>query len=245
MAVTSDRPAKIRALLSSSFFGIDEVDDRFLPLYDQALTHSSYAKEKRDQGIHCQDYERLEFLGDYILNCAVAHFLYRTYDSAHEGTLSAKIKFTQNTVLAGVVKAKVSGIQALIRRGNNQVITDAILADVFEALIGAIYLDPSQGLAKVHQLVSGPLAEDIKAFDITEDFISSLQIYVQQTLRKPLDELEYIQISDIVDSQNRHTFVYEVRLQGRSIGQGSGSNSQKAKQSAAKAALYEIKCSGL
>jgi ribonuclease III len=245
MAITLDRPTKIRALLSSPFFRIDEVADRFLPLYDQALTHSSYAKERRDQGIPCKDYERLEFLGDRILNCAVAHFLYRTYDSVPEGTLSAKIQFTQNTVLARVVKAKTSGIQALIRRGNNQVITDAILADVFEAITGAIYLDPSQGLAKVHQLVSGPLAEDIKAFDITEDFISSLQIYVQQTLRKPLDELEYIQISDNVDSQNRHTFVYEVRLQGRSIGQGRGSSSQKAKQSAAKAALHEIKGSGL
>lgn len=212
-------------------------------LYDQALTHSTYAKEQRDQGIACADFERLEFLGDRILNCAVADFLYHTYAQASQGTLSEKIKFTQNLTLARLVKTKAPEIRPLIRLGNNQKITEAILADTFEALIGAIYLDTAQGFSKVRQIVSGHLATEITSFDTTEDYISRLQIYVQKILRIPLTSLEYLQISDHVDHHNCHTFVYEVRLQGQSMGQGTGSNSQLAKQSAAKATLNKLKAS--
>jgi ribonuclease III len=166
--------------------------------------------------------------------------LYHTYDQSPEGSLSDRIRFTQNTNLAHIIKTKALGVQPLVRLGNAQKLTDGILADIFEALIGAIYLDPSQGLAKVKQLVNGPLSKDIRAFDITEDYISSLQKYVQQTLREFLDKPEYIQISDHVDSQNRHAFVYEVRLKSQTIGRGMGNTSIVAKQLAAKSALHKL-----
>ncbi len=224
----------------SSFFRIDKVTDHALLRYEQALTHSSYAKERRDQGYECADYERLEFLGDRILNCAIADFLYHTYTKAPEGILTARIKFTKNETLACIVKTKIPEIRPLIRIGNNQKITDAILADVFEALIGAIYLDPVYGITKIHETVNSSLADDIRAFNTTEDYISQLQTYVQQILQKPLTDLVYVQISDHVDNQNRHTFVYEVRLQGQSIGRGTGSKSKAAKQLAAKFALQKF-----
>ena len=243
MKIPQNRQDKIRALLSSTFFKVIEIPDDSLRLYDQALTHSTYAKEQRDQGIACADFERLEFLGDRILNCAVADFLYRTYDQASEGILSDKIKFTQNSILARLVETKAPEIQPLIRLGNNQKITEAILSDTFEALIAAIYLDTAQGFSKVQQIVSGQLATEIESFDTTEDYISSLQIYTQKTLKIPLTSLKYLQLSDHIDHHNRHTFVYEVRLQGQSVGQGTGSNSQIAKQSAARATLNKLKAS--
>lgn len=241
MKTSQNRQDRIRALLASDVFKVAEIPDDSLNLYEQALTHSSYAQEQRDRGLSCQDYERLEFLGDRIFNCAVADFLYHTQAQAAEGVLSNKIKFTQNSTLAHVAKAKAPGIEPLIRLGNNQKITTAILADTFEALMGAIYLDTAQGFSKVQQIVSGPLASEITAFDTTEDYISSLQIYIQKNLRIPLTSLDYSQVSDHVDRHNHHTFVYEVRLNGESMGQGTGSNSQLAKQAAARVTLDKLK----
>ena len=116
-----------------------------------------------------------------------------------------------------------------------------MLADTFEALIGAIYLDPTQGLPKVHQLVSGPLAPSIKAFT-GQDYISCLQIHVQKIKRDCLtsDDLDYVEISHSKNSQNSHTHIYEVRLQGKASGQGTGSTIKEAKQAAAKATLQKL-----
>jgi ribonuclease-3 len=216
-----------------------------LPLYDQALTHSSFANEQRTQGSSCEDYERLEFLGDRILNCAVADFLYQSYPDLAEGDLSQKIQVTKNENLARIVKAKKLGIQPpLLQLGNNHPLEDSILADVFEALIGAIYLDPAQGLAKVHKIVKSSLAQDILAFDPTEDYVSQLNVYAQKYFHKSQltkDDLEYVQLSDTVDAQNRHTFVCGIRFQGEMISQGTGSNTKEARKAAAKIALTQLK----
>jgi dsRNA-specific ribonuclease len=117
-----------------------------------------------------------------------------------------------------------------------------MLADTFEALIGAIYLDSTQGLPKVHQLVSGPLAPSIKAFTTEQDYISCLQIHVQRIKRDCLtsDDLDYVEISHSKDWQNRHTYVYEVQLQDKAGGQGTGSTIKEAKQAAAKTTLQKL-----
>ncbi len=237
------RKQAIQTLLASPFWNIPSVSPKAFLLYEQALTHSTYAKERRDQGYSCADNERLEFLGDRILNCAVADFLYRQYNEASEGDLSAKIKFTQNANFAHIVKKQTPDIKRLLRLGKGQSLTDAILADTFEALIGAIYLDPDQGLPKIHQLVSGPLALGIKAFTTEEDCISRLQIHVQKLLKKDRltsDDLDYVEVSHSIDSQNNHTYTYEVKLQGKASGQGTGSNVKAAKQAAAKVAFHQF-----
>jgi ribonuclease III len=240
-----NRKPLIQNFLASPFWDIPSIDDSSLPLYDQALTHSSYANEQRTKGHPCEDYERLEFLGDRILNCAIAEFLYQTYPQLPEGDLSDKIKVTQNENLARIVTSQNLGIQApLLNLGNNHHSPeDSILADVFEALIGAIYLDPNQGLAKVHQLVKGPLSQHILAFNPDEDYISRLNIYAQQFFRKPLltrDDLAYEQLSDTLDPENRHTFVYAIRFQGKIISQGTGKNCKAAQQAAAREALCQL-----
>lgn len=117
-----------------------------------------------------------------------------------------------------------------------------MLADTFEALIGAIYLDPTQGLPKIHQLVSGPLAPSIKAFNTEQDYISYLRIHIQRIKRDCLtsDDLDYVEIGHSKDWQNRHTYTYEVRLEGKASGQGTGSTIKAAKQSAAKATFQKL-----
>ena len=220
----SARRDAIQTLLASPFWNIPSISPTSFTLYNQALTHSSFAQEQRDQGCCCEDNERLEFLGDRILNCAVANFLYHHYDQATPQTLSDKIKVTQNAHLAHLVKTKTPDIKSLIRLGNGQSLNDAILADTFEALIAAIYLDPPQGLPKVHRIVNGPLASTIEAFYPSEDYISHLQIYVQKMLRKDNltpDDFEYLEVNHYTDNQNNHTISYEIRLNGKVIGQGS------------------------
>ena len=235
------RRQAIQTALAAPFWNISSVSPENFPLYDQALTHSSCANEQYALGRAYADNERLEFLGDRVLGCAVADFLYRQYKEASEGDLSAKIKFTQNVNFAHIIKEQTPDIKPLLRRGKGQILTDAMLADTFEALIGAIYLDPTQGLPKVHQLVSGPLAPSIKAFT-EQDYISCLQIHVQRIKRDCLtsDDLDYVEISHSKDWQNRHTYTYEVRLQGKASGQGTGSTITEAKQAAAKATLQKL-----
>lgn len=237
------RRQAIQTALAAPFWNISSVSPEAFPLYDQALTHSSCANEQYALGRAYADNERLEFLGDRILNCAVADFLYRQYKEASEGDLSAKMQFTQNANFAHIVKKQTPGIKPLLRLGNGQILTDAMLADTFEALIGAIYLDPTQGLPKIHQIVSGPLAPSIKAFTTEEDYISCLQIYVQRLLKKDRltsDDLDYLEISHSKAWPNLHTYTYEVRLQGKASGQGTGSTIKAAKQSAAKATLKKL-----
>jgi len=236
------RRQAIQTALSAPFWNISSVSPENFLLYDQALTHSSYANEQYALGRAYADNERLEFLGDRILNYAVADFLYQQYKEASEGDLSDKIKFTQNANFAHIVKEQAPDIKSLLRLGRGQILTDAMLADTFEALIGAIYLDPTQGLPKVHQLVSGPLASSIKAFTTEQDYISCLQIHVQRTKRDCLtsDDLDYVEISHSKDWQNHHTYIYEVRLQGKASGQGTGSTIKEAKQAAAKTTLQKL-----
>ncbi|MFM7529713.1 MAG: ribonuclease III domain-containing protein, partial [Nodosilinea sp.] len=120
MAIPIDRQRAIFALMAHPFWAIPSLGQEGLELINQALTHDSFAKEQGDRGHPCQSYERLEFLGDRILNHAVAEFLFRHYPEA-EGALSNRIQFTKNSNLARVVKDQNLGIHPpLVRLGQGQ-----------------------------------------------------------------------------------------------------------------------------
>ena len=240
---TTTRDEQILTLLTGSFFKLEASQVNNLKLYDQALTHSSYAKEMRDRGLRCEDQERLEFLGDRVLNLTIAEYLFQTLPEP-EGVLSEKIKVVQNENLAQIVKRKGLAIcPPLLQLGGGQQLEDSILADTFESLIGAIYLDNTQGMSTVQKIIRESLSEEILDFDPSIDSISSLQNYVQQNIRKnPLDsnDLAYVQVSSHRNQDNSHDYVYEVKILGQRWGQGAGSNIQSARQAAAKDALSRI-----
>lgn len=247
--LSSSRQQEILKFLSHPFWDITTVSDTAMLHHHQALTHDSFTKEQLDRGLVCQSYERLEFLGDRILNHAVAEYLFQQYPDA-EGVLSNKIKFTNNENLAKLVKDKDLGIQSpLVRLGRGEIgkgkkLEDSIIADVFEAVIAAIYLDPDYGTAKIYEIVHQQLAEDIKAFKPEhENHKDVLQTYVQKHLRigqLSKNELGYEVLSDELDRNNRHTFAVEVTILGQSWGQGKGGNKAEAEQNAARAALSKI-----
>jgi ribonuclease-3 len=242
MSLPIDRQQAILAFMAHPFWSIPRLGEAGLDLLNQALTHDSFAKEQGDRGYPCKSYERLEFLGDRILNHAVAEFLFRHYPEA-EGALTNRIQFTKNSNLARVVKDQNLGIHPpLVRLGQGQTLKDSIIADVFEALIAAIYLMPDQGMAKVQTIVNQQLAEAIHAFQ-PENPKGRLQIYLQQHFRREKldpEDLEYLVISDQIEADNRHRVTVQVNLLGRPWGQGQGSNRKEATQAAAKAALARI-----
>lgn len=243
--LTPERKALICNFLRSDFFDIQNVSLSALSIYDQALTHDSYANEQRDRGLACKHYQRLEFFGDRILNHAVAEFLFHSYATDAQGTLTDKVKFTNNENLAYLAKAKGLGIQPpVVRLGRGQNLEDSIIADVFEALIAAIYLDPDYGMAKIHEIVHQQLAEDVQAFRPEhENPKGDLQTFIQQGMKVSAlgtESLDYVVIEHETTANNGHRFVVEVRILGVPWGRGKGSRKGDAEKAAARAALSKI-----
>ncbi len=193
-----------------------------------ALTHSSYSNEHGGN-----NYERLEFLGDAVLQLITSEYFYKTL-SEGEGELSkVRASFVCEDALAQY--SKDIGIDKCIRVGNGQLkdINDTIIADCFESVLGAIYLDQGFLVAKEYALkILTPYIKEHHMF--LGDYKSRLQELVQ-TDRKTL---EYVLVSESGPSHDK-TFVFDVVIDGIVYGRGVGKSKKEAEQRAAKAALQK------
>lgn len=195
-------------------------------LLDIALTHSSYSNEHGGE-----NYERLEFLGDAVLQLITSEYFYKKYNY-QEGELS-KIRagFVCEEALAQY--AKDVGIDKCIRVGNGQKdnINDTIIADTFESVLGAIYLDQGFSVAQKYVLtILKPYVLEHHVF--FGDYKSRLQELVQTDKKS----LEYRLIKESGPSHDK-TFVFEVVIDGIVYGSGSGKSKKEAEQKAAQDAL--------
>ena len=197
-----------------------------MALLEEALTHSSYSNEHGGK-----NYERLEFLGDAVLQLITSEYFYQTLE-VEEGELSkVRASFVCEEALAQY--AKDIGIDKHIRVGNGQLkdINDTIIADTFESVLGAIYLDQGFKVAKSYVLeILKPYVE--KHIMFLGDYKSRLQELVQ-TDRKTL---EYVLVSEEGPSHDK-TFVFDVVIDGITYGRGVGKSKKDAEQQAAKNAL--------
>ena len=195
-------------------------------LLDTALTHSSYSNEHGGK-----NYERLEFLGDAVLQLITSEYFYKKYDY-QEGELSKiRASFVCEEALAQY--AKDVGIDKHIKVGNGQIknINDTIIADTFESVLGAIYLDQGFTIAKNYVLeVLNPYILEHHVF--LGDYKSRLQELVQTDKQS----LEYRLVSESGPSHNK-TFVFEVVIDGIIYGRGVGKSKKEAEQRAAEDAL--------
>ena len=157
------RRDEIQEFLSNPIFNIVNVKEGALNRYDQALTHSSYAKEMKDRGIKCNDNERLEFFGNFVLNFVVSEYIFKKFKDDSEGGMSDRMEIVGNKKLAEIIKGKKIGIEKHIQLGKGQNLEDSIVVDAFEAFIGAIYL--SQGMRKVKEIIIGLLSDEIEQFN--------------------------------------------------------------------------------
>lgn len=200
-----------------------------------ATTHSSYSNEIKDGG-GCN--ERLEFLGDSVLSLISSRYLYENYPELLEGEMS-KTRASAVCEKTLCMLAKRIDLGAYMRLGHGEECQNgrnrpSILADAFEALLAAIYLDG--GLEPVREFLLPIISAEIDGIvesGADRDYKTALQQFVQQE-RGSL--LEYKTVGESGPAHDK-TFFVEVRLNGNVIGRGSGSSKRKAEQSAAKEAL--------
>lgn len=207
-------------------------------LLNQSLTHSSFAHESHDK---VPDNERLEFLGDAVIKLVISEYLYNKFPSRAEGDLT-KIRAVaiSDDVLASVSKRFRLG--QYMQLGLNERRTGGFdrksnLANVFEALVGAIYLDA--GLGKIRDVLIEflePEIDKISKEGYMSDFKSALQEFVQKK-KWGLPLYEVIKESGL---KHKKTFVMEVKIRGERFGVGNGANKKEAEQAAAKMALHRL-----
>ncbi|MDY0408139.1 ribonuclease III [Paracerasibacillus soli] len=200
----------------------------------QAFTHSSYVNEHRKEAF--SDNERLEFLGDAVLELGVSQYLYRKKPNMPEGELTKlRAAVVCESSLEVFARRLNLGHYLLLGKGEEQTggrERPAILADVFESLLGALYLD--KGYEAVLSFLEKYVFPKIStgAFSHAMDYKSQLQEIVQ---RHKHYSIEYQIVDEKGPSHNRE-FVAEVVLNGEVFGSGSG-RQKEAEQLAAKSAI--------
>lgn len=203
----------------------------------QAFTHTSYVNEKRMKP-H-QSNERLEFLGDAVLELTISEFLYEIYPHKTEGELTKmRASIVCEPSLVRFAEALDFGPYVLLGKGEEMSggrERPALLADVFEAFIGALFLD--QGLDRVRQFLRAEVLPSIEGEDtlLSADHKSDLQERVQQESK---GSLEY-RIVDQRGPAHDREFVSEVWLNNTLLGRGEGRSKKEAEQKAAAMALEE------
>ncbi|MCF8564394.1 ribonuclease III [Alicyclobacillus tolerans] len=204
-------------------------------LLKQAFTHASYRNEHRRNSL--QDNERLEFLGDAVLELVVSEFLYKTRPDLPEGELT-RLRASMVCEPSLVKFARKLEFHKFVRLGRGEERSGgrnrpALLADVFEAFIGALYLD--QGLEAVRQFADQHIFTQLDEA-VSLDYKTSLQEWVQQNLGL---ELKYETIEERGPAHARE-FVVQVYVDSEPLGQGVGRSKKEAEQHAAQVALTEL-----
>lgn len=203
-------------------------------LYITAFSHSSYANEHKAKG----DYERLEFLGDSVVDLAIADYLY-SHNDENEGEMT-KVRASYVCENALYEYSTNLELNKYIKVGHGEEkeggkYKKAIVADIFEALIGAIYLDLGYATArKVVLNIIVPYIEDPK-ITFFSDYKSSLQEYVQ-TEQKSV----YYELVEETGPAHDRTFKVEAKIEDMVYGVGVGSSKKEAEQEAAKVALEKL-----
>lgn len=205
-----------------------------LKLYNTAFLHSSYANEHRAKA----DYERLEFLGDSVVDLVIADYLY-SCKSEDEGKMT-KVRASYVCENALYEYATNLGLNKYIKVGHGEEkeggkYKKAIVADIFEALMGAIYID--LGYATARRTVLNIIVPYIENPDITffSDYKSALQEYVQTEQKSLFYEL----VEESGPAHDR-TFKVEVKIDGISYGTGVGGSKKEAEQEAAREAINKL-----
>ena len=203
-------------------------------LLTEALSHSSYANEnKRNR----RSNERLEFLGDSVLSIVVSQYLFEHFSHLPEGELT-KIRASLVCEKSLHVFAKQIDLGKYLLLGKGEENTGgreraSILADAFEALIAAIYLDGGLDAAKEHILRFIPEDIDSQKSSAFNDYKTILQEAIQQN---PEEKVEYV-IADQSGPDHNKAFTVNVCLNTNVIGVGVGRSKKEAEQMAAREAL--------
>jgi ribonuclease-3 len=203
----------------------------------RAITHSSYANEKRMDKLDSN--ERLEFLGDAVLEVVSSEFLYETYPQLPEGELTRK-RASMVCEPSLAISAREMNLGSYLRMGKGEDMTggrerDSITSDAVEAVIGAIYLDG--GLANAKEFIMNHVLNDIEHKALFYDSKTILQEIVQG---RKMEEPKYRLIKSIGPDHNK-SFVVEVVVGDQVYGPCQGHTKKSAEQAAAYEAVLNLK----
>ncbi len=215
--------------------GYEFIDKQILKT---ALTHSSYANEMRSK--KAKSNERLEFLGDAVLQLIISHYIFESFPELPEGELTKlRASIVCEQTLAKISQKNDFGSYLMLGKGEEATggrCRDSILADLFEAILGAIYLDGKMEVAR--KFVIDLLEDEIQNM-LSEFKISDSKTYLQELIQKDSKEpLEYVIISEEGPEHDK-LFVAEVCHMGKALGKGSGKTKKEAEQNAAAAAIKD------
>ena len=206
-----------------------------IELLKNALVHSSYANEVRG---NTHSNERLEFLGDSVLSIIVADHIFHKYPNMPEGELTRmRASLVCEKTLCAFSRELGIGEYLLLGRGedkNGGRERDSILADAFEAVLAAIYLDGGMKAAKAH--IMNTVLRDLEHYsdeDSFKDYKTTLQEINQ---RNPEESVTYILVDETGPDHNKQ-FTVAVKLNSNVIGTGTGKSKKQAEQMAAHQAL--------
>lgn len=234
------KPDKIRLDSMNELQKVINYQFQNMGILNEALTHSSCSNESRDKYI--RNNERLEFLGDAVLSVVVSEYIYLKFRSLPEGELT---KVRANVVCEPSLaeQAKKINLGKYMLLGKGEEVTGgrnraSILADAYEALIGAMYLDG--GIEISREFILGMLSRSVQLAstgDLFRDYKTTLQEILQS---KYNDKITYKVINEDGPDHNK-TFEVEVILGERVLGSGEGKSKKEAEQNAARRAMEKVK----
>ena len=212
-------------------------------LFINAMTHSSYANDNNLPYI--KNNERLEFLGDAVLELVSSRFLFLENPTMVEGKMTTlRASLVCEPTLANVAREIGLDEQLILGRGEEKTGgrgRDSVLSDALEALIGAIYLDG--GLDEAERFITTFLLTDIENRQLYHDSKSKLQELVQDTFHEA-SAIVY-EITDESGPAHQKRFTVSCRIQGKLVSEGSGGTKKKAEQEAAYQAILKLKNNSL
>jgi ribonuclease-3 len=213
------------------------------PLLQQALIHSSYLHEHPDAA-HDHN-ERLEFLGDAVVNLAVSEALFARHPADDEGFLSARRAAIVSTTGLALLADRIGlGAYLLLGEGEAQRggrSRPALLASAFEALIGALYLEA--GYERVRAWLLEHAAPEIGQ-DLPEGSLKSPKSQLQEYTQRATGGRPLYRLIDVTGPDHERTFQIAVEVDGTVLGQGSGPSRRVAETAAALMALDSIRAGG-
>lgn len=222
--------------------GVAFQDERLL---QSAFVHRSFMHERPERIPGLTSNERLEFLGDAVLNFVTASWLYARFPDLSEGDLTAlRAALVKTTTLAGFARGLDLGSHVRISRGED---TPAarnrapLLADVFEAVLGAIYLD--QGLDAAREFVLPFLERQLVAIESGTAEID-YRTRLQELTQARFNLTPRYQVVSVSGKDHEREFTQEVLVGATIYGVGSGPSKQTAAQAAARAALERLSSEG-
>ncbi|WP_432665135.1 ribonuclease III [Wukongibacter baidiensis] len=205
----------------------------------EALTHSSYANEKKFK--KCNHNERLEFLGDSILGLVISDYLFINYPDLPEGELTkTRAKIVCETTLSNCAKSINLGEYLMLGKGEDATggrQRPSLLADAFESIIGAIYLDGAIDSSREFILTTMKVViKDALTGKIFIDYKTRLQELIQNDSNVKIT----YEIIDEKGPDHNKTFYTHVKRNNKVLGHGKGKSKKESEQNAAKMALGNI-----